>query len=951
MSVTAFPTGKKIAEEIQEYPYPQKSGVKDYVFYLVSESDGYGKMARVFFNKYYQKHVPKEAGSLEAVIDILDSEIVNGNVSQIREIVLVAHGNAIALIFQVLAGSLTGDQQIYRNLHIFSLLQLQIDFNASKFAAFNTKRKRVISKLYDGSTITLRACNFGQAEAGMYGLYSFFGGRANVYAPTVYQVFGKIAIGEDFKIENNLEMHEHLVKQRFLPKDVHTDYRKDILSRYFSDPQKFAEPFVLGSVKITDSTSAQAIEYEELVDVLNAKNLSPLLKTKFASGNMELSATAKVNRLVKDASWTISDQFVHEEEKYKIRYIIGERIENVLPANEKTAFLDVQASLDEESVKAAFSMQLFLDKEQHDTLQGKIFVLASSSITDAAANQQFQDFLQHLETQSQAGAAIAAVFEQNEITISPNTALTVIESSGSGEFRRKTWLLASSPKYHIKLENLANADLTTTHVLAVYHVMTKKQKETYVFKALATIGIDLDNPGTELMSYLDGFTIEQLLDFMSYLRENYRQEYAIYLDQASKAIERKKEYSKWLFARPEFGDPNQVFFVLPNELSANESDDLRELVYKFETNTYWKGVKVSNPSPIPISSATDLFTEELLTARLNIDPTGLLGLGDMDIDSPYADVEVLRQLAPAELHKYFDKDDYIPQPGEADISCEEFRILLEKLKSLAAASDAELEDAFDNMVILGDKKLGYYLSNIYKSVKTALGFFPISDGTGGIMEMIASKILSRFPALGIGATEITVPFLITITRALPYVGIVTFVWSMFANYLHELENTLKHWEQLGKLTAVRQWARRLYRLSIKHADDFPETINIDLVAYKEQLQSIYGGLTYVNNEYFVTLYYQEQIDEVAGVLKYSAFIFAPDNMKKGFDEGVALMEKEAAEVLSKAEEILDRALTEQGLDPCKINVLKSGGYISMASIRAIIMRQYASLILDKTPKM
>jgi len=951
MSVTAFPDGKKIAEEIQEYPYPQKAGIKDYVFYLVSAGEGYGKMARVFFNTYYKKHKPKDASSLEAVIDFLDAEIENGNVSQIREIVLVAHGNPISLIFQVIDGSLTGDQQVYRNLHIFSLIQLQKDFKDSKFATFNTKRKRVISKMQEGATVTLRACNFGQAEAGMYALYSFFGGRANLYAPTVYQMFAKLPIGVDFKIENKLVMHEHLVKQRFLPKDIHTRARKDILSRFFSDPQKFAEPFVIGSVKIADTTSPQAIEYEELVDVLNAKNVSPLLKEKFANGNMELSPESKVKRIVRDASWTISDHFEHEEEKYRIHYNIGERIVNVPPDNDKTAFLDVQAALDEESVKASFSLQLFLDKNQNDELNGKLFVLASSSANDATANQQFQDLLQQLETQNKAGAAVATIFEQNSITISPEATVTEIASSGTGEFRRKTWLLSNTPKYHIKLENQSNADLTTTHSLSVYQVMSKKEKENYVFKMLSSTGLDLDNPGTELMSYLDAFSIEQLLELMSYLRENYKEENAIYLDHASKAIGRKKEFGPWLTTRPEFGDPNLVFLTTPNDLSSNESDDLRKLVYIFETNKYWKEVKLSNPSPIPVTSTTDLFTEETLTERLNFDPANLNAMGDMDVDSPFADIEVLRQIAPAQLKKYFDKDEYLPEPAEADISCEEFRILLEKLKSLGGASDAEIEDAFDNMVIVDDKKLGYYLSNIYKSVKTALSFFPISDGTGGIMEMVASKLLSKFPALGVGATEITVPFLITITRALPYIGIVTFVWSMFANYLHELENTLKHWEQLGKLTAVRQWARRLHHLSIKHEDDFPETISIDLVAYKNILQSVYGGLTYVNNEYFVTLYYQEQIDGAGGALTYSAFIFAPDNMKKGFDEGVLLMEKEAAEVLSKAEEILDRALAEQGLDPCKINVLKSGGYISMASIRALIMRQYASLILDKTPKL
>src|SRR5690606_40948667 len=53
--------GQTIFKNIVEYPLPKKPGVKDYIFYFVSTSHGYGLGAIEFFKKYYKNHISKNA--------------------------------------------------------------------------------------------------------------------------------------------------------------------------------------------------------------------------------------------------------------------------------------------------------------------------------------------------------------------------------------------------------------------------------------------------------------------------------------------------------------------------------------------------------------------------------------------------------------------------------------------------------------------------------------------------------------------------------------------------------------------------------------------------------------------------------------------------------------------------------------------------------------------------
>src|SRR5690606_32107283 len=119
------------------------------------------------------------ARSLEELIDVLHSEIQSKNIEQIREIVIVSHGNMRELLFPVTKHAFDNDNNKakYQIIRPGTLVNLQEAFKADDpgLADFKTKRKEVIKKLTDSSRVTIRACNFGSSRDGLFALYSFFG--------------------------------------------------------------------------------------------------------------------------------------------------------------------------------------------------------------------------------------------------------------------------------------------------------------------------------------------------------------------------------------------------------------------------------------------------------------------------------------------------------------------------------------------------------------------------------------------------------------------------------------------------------------------------------------------------------------------------------------------------------------------------------------------------------
>ena len=61
--------GEALFDGLLDYPLPQRSGVRDYVFHFVpADPPGYGSAARFFFQTFYPDHVAHDVGSLEGLI-------------------------------------------------------------------------------------------------------------------------------------------------------------------------------------------------------------------------------------------------------------------------------------------------------------------------------------------------------------------------------------------------------------------------------------------------------------------------------------------------------------------------------------------------------------------------------------------------------------------------------------------------------------------------------------------------------------------------------------------------------------------------------------------------------------------------------------------------------------------------------------------------------------------
>ena len=284
--------GKELFAQRVEYPLPKKAGTKDYVFYFVPQGDGYRDAGEKFFARFYKGHVAKNVRTLEELIDVLAAE-VDGGVTRIREIVLLAHGNALGLLFPVVNGVSATNRREYKYLTVFSLACLQKDFEADKFPSFEAKRTKVLGKLGDDSWVTIRACNFGRTREGMYSVYAFFGGKANVWCPIQYQFFGTPPITTGMRLETPLEVHEHLVRQHFLPKDAHTLERKNAYVTAMVDKGKFSTPFEIARMRMEDPTPDQIAAYEPLIDQLNKRSVSAPLRAAFEANEFPLPPNAK----------------------------------------------------------------------------------------------------------------------------------------------------------------------------------------------------------------------------------------------------------------------------------------------------------------------------------------------------------------------------------------------------------------------------------------------------------------------------------------------------------------------------------------------------------------------------------------------------------------------------------------------------------------------------------
>lgn len=937
--------GKQILADLVEYPLPKKTGVRDYVFFFVPAGDAYCDSARAFFRRFYPNHVALDARSLEDLIATLAAQADSG-VTHIREIVIVAHGNPLGLLSPVVSGVSATHLREYKYTTAFALALLQNDLRAGQFGGFKSKRQKVVSRLGDDSWITIRACNIGRSQEAMYALYSFFGGRANVYAPIVYQVFGSPPITFGMKLDTRLRAHEHLVKQHFLPKDVHTPDRKDAIVTALLDPGAFSEPFAIASRSLDDTESEASHAYERLIDELNAQTVSAALKQPFLAHDFALTARPRVTVVAKNTNWHITDQYPHEGNTYEIRYTVYERLEASGAGRQKATLYAAAQLTGKVSGSASLSIQLFVQPEKHDDLVGKVLTIAGYAETPdapAGARTRFDAVLGTLKQNALRNAAgtvdiKADLKDTKGIELSEQAVLRQVSSTGSADAPRIVWsLVDGQQRFTVQLEHPLTSDGFVAHTVSVYEDYPDAATRLWNgYLRLAYLGQDPDTPGPELAAYLDQFSIQDLVSLLESLRSPFKPGHGLYLQHVQEALHRRKGFRTWWSQNSPI-DPNAVVPGDPYlDLSLREREDYRDHSYVFEFNQVWAEVKSSNPTTWQIQ--TDLFDEEDLAEKLKIPDEAInkrTEMPDLDPDSLSANVEELRALQKAGFEKFFSGDktviERMPEP-EPSVSCAEFERIVAKWQGVKDLDTEAIEDALEREKLPGGRS---YFS-VIKGLKTyTKAFFKIADelkipgidwvvmSKKDLVKLIVKKVpyFERFFAL----------------RALLEVEFVfTIPFELWMDFMEAQDRMRESWYIAGRLTVIRQYLRRLIDLTRRKEADFPDRIEIDLSEFRNAEDPYY--LAFYNNELWE--------ERVVGTR-----VIAPDRLKDGFDDQVRVIDRLGEEILHITNEALGDLMRESDLDACKVEVLRKAGIFDITRLKALVIRELADQLLDKMPRL
>ena len=945
--------GRTVFQELVEYPLLQTPGVKDYLFYFVG-NDGYGKGARRFFSRFYPRHVAQTVSSLEQMVGFLAGEIQANRVSQIREIVMVAHASAQGLQTQVLS-TLGPTTKNYKYVTAFSLACLQQDTGNGLHPTFEANRRAVVSRLNDKSLITLRCCNFGLSRFGMYALFSFFGGKANVYGPRAYQFFGWHPVMEGIaldieekngtvvtqlrhnrrRLDSKLAVHRHLVRQRLLSQNTRTPDRMERVTDSYLDHARFSEEFLIAWVKVDDKASPAALHYDKVVKDLNERTVSAFVKTQFAAQNMVFTKAARISVQIPGSHWVITDKLLHQGQTYAINYHIEERVDALGPVNSERAVLWGQAQIvDLLTANAGLPIQRFFFERENRLWNAMVFELASYSDdepVDDVAMLKVQSLEKMLDKRLivDGNTSLIAEFKlKGGIDLTPAATITVLPPSGTDPVKRKGWIVADTENWLIKLEHPPVDDKNRAHTLSVYKSLDTKQRLVYDCGLLEYLGADPDTPGPELAASLDRYSRADLISLIDYLRSAYRPEYAFYIRHAQHAIMRKNDAPTWWQETYCEAQKNQVLVRQSYvELTRAEQEDKEALSYDFNFPDYWSEVKAS--SPPPPTAKTDTFREELLWRRFQWKVEDLTFRPDPDEivpESPFNNDDDLRPLEAQGLERYISVTKRIVDrpDNKPDNACQELRTVVTKWKELQGQDVEQIREALDGFKTPEGKTflevlLGYWGKLQGGNFLMGLALWNIASVKEGLVFNIASKIpwvsanagimgiLSVYPA-------ITIPI------------------GMWLRVMNEQVLADKKAEYSGIMTATRQWLRELEDWTFRREKDFPESITIDVKYW------------FNTDKYWVARYHEEQVKSWGKA--FPRTIFSHPKFRIGYDAAADFMNEVGVELFRKVDEIVDQTLLDQGVfTTCQINVLKELGVIDMPRMRALVMRQVAQKLL------
>jgi hypothetical protein len=190
-----------------------------YVCIFVGQQELFGRQARRFTKTVMPDHRLIEASSMEeALVKIMDNSttaLKGGTAAHIKEIVLIAHGNASGFLKIPLVKGLRGTTPE-------ELGQLQDNFKKGVHAKFQEARADVLRLFDDDTRIVVRGCRLGRSQEAVDALAAFFGGHVEVFAPKEYQAFTRRRISSfaPDPREAAIKAFDHLAMQGFVQQDI-----------------------------------------------------------------------------------------------------------------------------------------------------------------------------------------------------------------------------------------------------------------------------------------------------------------------------------------------------------------------------------------------------------------------------------------------------------------------------------------------------------------------------------------------------------------------------------------------------------------------------------------------------------------------------------------------------------------------------------------------------------
>jgi hypothetical protein len=932
--------GRQIFSGLVEYPLPAKPGVKDYVFYC-GNLGSFGAEAKKLFDQHWPAHVAKTAATLQDVLSALQTEVASAGVTQIRELVLVAHGHANQLFFPVVAGGATVDP-VYGCVSAWSLAKLQDDI-AAQFASFDQARQAVVPHLLADSWVTIRACNIGNSAEAMYALYSFFGGRANVYAPTKYMVFADSPIKPGNRIDSKFGFYDYLVKQHFLSSSEHTPKRQAAIVADLIDPEFFSQPFPLATAQLTGGDLGQAAAYQQLVDGLNHYRVSAELTAAFAAGGHQLSASPQVvsaNDTAIDLSattpgtrsvWYVRDTSLPDgAQTVDLVYQIRDEIDAG-----GTSTLAASAQLALSSAYPSVPVQLFFDQDDDDAFNAVVARLAGYADQGRYADQKYKDAFHAIQALLNAGrwtdgttditAAVNTGLDNAGFDALPDPPPPIQTTAGPA-----AWRVPTTPPLTIAVESVAAPDGSPLHTLVIRVDLSPQALADQQLGVILSGGRVPHTPGTEIAAYLDRFTADQLAGFIDYLRSAYRPAYAYYIDHALAAIERKRDFLTWMTTQPDFTDPLPAHLIM----RPNENHDVTQVAFRFDFNDNWR--EVTQHSRYTATVQTDLFREEPLTAKLHL--TGTWICGTLPPDSRYVSRAELRAAQSPGFEQYFatqSKTVFEPQPAQVDQGCADLQAALQKWKELrdADATPDVQQQELEHLPGEDRKSAWEWMKETLEPLHMGTELWDMVLEPHIEYRVVATEFAEHWVTKHI-ETEWLKDWLGesfgTAAKALEVVAWIKVPFDMWMEFAEAQAEAAEYWDIVGQLVAIRQWVRKLIDLTVQ--GPFPADLHIDIGGEEQAIDSWRAE--------------QHAAHSMFNIQMVPPF---PAELKDGYARAAVSFGRIGPQIVVQADKYLSEKISESGLSPCSLKALTDFGLYNPDELRRKVIRKFAEAVRDSMP--